>query len=160
VREGVTPLPHSLVYGGYNMNVKRELLEKMTKKDLIEHGNLTFGLSLNANHHKEDIVNAIERAGMRFRGNQDLSAGDVELKPDYTKIRLSAGELNPTGRPVIVGLNGKMYSIPVGVEINVPNPLVEILSNAIKKVYKQDPRTNELIVSEVNSYPFSIIARG
>jgi hypothetical protein len=144
----------------FKMEELKANLEKMSKKDLIEHANLTYGLALNANHQKHDIINAIERSQMRFRGNRELSIGANELKPGYSRIRMTAGELNPSGRPVIVGLNGKQFSIPVGVEVNIPNPLVEILENALRREYRQDPSTMELIMNEVPSYPFSVLARG
>ena len=138
-----------------------EELSAMKKPQLIEYANLTYGLAVNANHNKTDIINGIMSAHMKFRGNTNVALDTgQELRPGQAKIHISKTELNKRGHPVIVGLNGVMASIPVGQPVIVPEAYVEILRNAMRTEYELDVGTNELVPREVPSYPFNLISRG
>jgi hypothetical protein len=138
-------------------NVSEERLNAMTKEELVTYANMTFGLNVNAKMNKSDLIGAIMRSEQRFGGNADLLVGDSELPPGYAKLKINTTELNKAGRPVIVGLNGKMFSLPVGIEFGCPMPLVEILNNAVQYQYEQDPASLEMVRREVHSYPFTVL---
>lgn len=132
-------------------------LESMDKAELVTYANMTYGLNVNARTPKEELISNILRASQRYRGNSDIDMSDKVLKPGYARIRLNKNELNKAGRPVIVGLNGTMYSLPVGPEFNCPLPLVAILNNAVQTQYEVDPGTNELVPREIHAYPFVVL---
>lgn len=139
-------------------NKLTEKLEKMSKAELVTYANLTYGLNVNSNHGKDDLINAVTRAATKYAGNAQVSLDVSSLKPGHARIKINKTELNKQGRPVIVGLNGKMCSLPVGAEIVVPNALVEILNHATRYEYEVDPaQGNELVRREVQSYPFSVL---
>ena len=139
--------------------INREKLESMTKAELIVYANMTYGANVNSNHNKDNIIQTIERSAQKFAGNTDLNIDDGSaLKPGYARVKLNKTEINKSGRPVIVSLNGKAASLPVGVEIVVPIAYVEILNNAVQYRYEADPANeNELVRQEVHSYPFTVI---
>lgn len=134
-------------------------LESMTKADLVTYANMTYGCNVNSKLSKDDLIQTIERSARKFSGNTDIQVSDSNvLKPGYARIKISKTELNKHGRPVIVSLNGKAASLPVGLEIIVPLAYVEILNNAVQYKYEVDPANdNELVRQEVHSYPFSVI---
>lgn len=133
-------------------------LNDMDKAELVSYANLTYGLNVNSNLSKHDLVENITRASQKFAGNSLVEIEAKVLKPGFARIKVNKTETNKQGRPVIVGLNGKQYSLPVGVEITVPLPLVEILNNAVQYQYEPDPaRGNELVRREVHSYPFTTL---
>lgn len=134
-------------------------LEKMTKAELVVYANMTYGLNVNSNLDKYSLIDNIQRAALKFAGNVELTIEDENvLKPGYSRIKINKTETNKNGRPVIVSLQGKAASLPVGIEITVPNSYVEILNNAVQYRYEADPANdNELVRQEVHSYPFSIL---
>lgn len=70
------------------------------------------------------------------------------------KFRLTVHKSGEDKAPMIqVGVNGKIWHIKKGVEVIVPESVVEVLRNAIKDVYTQEGGT--LVQSELHSYPFS-----
>jgi len=56
-------------------------------------------------------------------------------------------------RPVAVGLNGTMYTVPRGVDVRVPVGVVNVLRDAVET--RVDPETMER--RPVPSYPFNIV---
>ena len=133
-------------------------LEGMSKAELVSYANLTYGLNVNSRLAKHDLVQAILKSSMQYAGNNQIEIDANTLKPGYARIKINKTELNKQGRPVIVGLNGKQYSLPVGPEISVPLPLVEILNNAVQFQYEADPANdNDLVRREVHAYPFTVL---
>lgn len=61
-------------------------------------------------------------------------------------------------RPVVVGYNGTLFSIPRGIPIVVPAPVMEILFNAEETLVEWDDKGNALTYRQAASYPTS--ARG
>jgi hypothetical protein len=137
----------------------RNRLESMTKPELITYANMTFGANVNSKMNKDSIIQTIERSTQKFAGNNELSIGDEDvLKPGYARIKINKTEINKSGRPIILSLNGKAASLPVGIEITVPMSYVEILNNAVQYRYEVDPANdNELVRQDVHSYPFTVI---
>jgi len=134
-------------------------LEAMSKSELVTYANMTFGLNVNSRLSKNDLIHAVTTASRKFAGSTKLLMQEHEgLPPGYARIKINKTELNKSGRPAILGLNGVHYSLPVGVEIQVPLPLVEILEHAVRYEYEPDPANdNELVRKEVHSYPFSVL---
>lgn len=138
-----------------------EMLEGMTKQELVKYANMTFGLSLTAKYAKHELITAIKDAQSKFRLNDNLQIGaalDDGLKPGYAEIQLHRTELTKGLKSAIVGLNGNMASLPIGTKFGCPLEYVEILNNAVRHEYEQDTTVDppELLRREVHSYPFTI----
>lgn len=136
-------------------------LNGMTHKELQAYANLTFGLAMKASHTKEDFINAILQSNARFQGNEQIEHyKGQDIPTGKARIKMSPNQSNKKGHPVVVGLNGTMYTIPVSVEVLIPIGLVEILDNAIRFEYDQNPETLEMERREVHSYPFALLGVG
>jgi hypothetical protein len=140
-----------------------EMLEGMTKQELVKYARMTFGLQVTAKYNKHDLVALVKDARGKFKMNDRLQLGDtVEddgLRPGYAEIQIHRTELTKGMKTVIVGLNGQMASLPIGSKpFGCPLELVEVLQHAVRHEYEQDTTVDppELIEREVHSYPFTI----
>jgi hypothetical protein len=138
-----------------------EMLEGMTKQELVKYANMTFGLSLTARYAKHELVETIQQAQQKFQLNDNLQFGaslEEGLKPGYAEIQLHRTELLKGLKAAIVGLNGKMASLPIGTKFGCPLEYVDILQNAVRMEYVQDTSVNppELLENPVHAYPFTI----
>ena len=134
-------------------------LEEMSKSDLVTYANMTYGLNTSSKFNKVELVAQINKAAQKYAGNTNVSINDKDqLQPGYARIKINKTELNKRGRPVILSLQGKAASLPVGVELTVPLAYVEILNNAVQYQYEPDPANDmELVRREVHSYPFTTL---
>ena len=139
--------------------LNNKALDAMTKPELVTYANMTYGCNVNSQLSKTDLIQTIEIASRKFAGNINLTVNDENiLKPGFARIKINKTEMNKNGRPIILSLNGKAASLPVGKEITVPLSYVEILNNAVQYKYEADPANdNELVRQEVHSYPFSVL---
>lgn len=139
-----------------------EMLEGMTKQELAKYGVMTYGLSLSTKYSKQDLIAYIQDAARKFKGNDSIQIGEhlksEELPPGCAEIQLHRTELNKNQNAAIVGLNGKMASLPIGNQFWCPLEYVEILKNAQRIEYEQDWTSDppKLIPREIHSYPFTI----
>ena len=61
-----------------------------------------------------------------------------------TRIILEENDnIPPTG--LFVGFNGNTYMIMAGIEVDVPDPLIEILDNAVQMIAIVNPQTKQVI---------------
>ena len=88
-----------------------------------------------------------------------------ELKPGYARIVLHK---DPTpghsNSPVPIGLNGKFYVVPRGVESDLPLEYVDVLIAAKQSVMRQKSEPSaanpagEVVWEDIYSYPFQVIS--
>jgi hypothetical protein len=148
------------------MNI--EDLKEMTKKELLAIANGVFDLKMNGSYAKEQILEAIQRAQGKYKGQAEvnvLSDNDdsTKVKPGYVKIRLQPGRYNPKNRPVFVSHNFKPALIPVNKDVILPVRYLTVLQDAVQRRYHQEDGEDgkpELVMQEEHSYPFSILERG
>lgn len=86
----------------------------------------------------------------------ELGTDNVKLKADmvYHIINIPKSEKAGGEEPVFVGWNGKGFTIPRGVDVKVPKPVVEILKNAKQDLITQD-EDGIIHHNDVPTYPFS-----
>lgn len=74
------------------------------------------------------------------------------------KVTITISEVDDVGgkRPVFVGVNGVGMLIPRGKPVDIPYRYYHALTNAIKTTHDQDEATQEIISSDVLSYPMSV----
>jgi len=74
--------------------------------------------------------------------------GDIadELKPIGKKVRIileENDEIPPSGQ--FIGINGAGYLLKPGIEVEVPDSIIEVLNNAIKSKPVIDPDTRRIV---------------
>ena len=145
--------------------LSRDTLSKMSKHELAKFAKTMYSLSLNPEQsHKDEMIDQLMSAIRRFQGNSDIRVvqqGDktTEVPPGYVKIKVSPGDHNPHNRPVIVGLNFKMASIPVNKEVILPGKWMTCLEDAVERKYYvgRDETGETLDWTDQHKYPFSIL---
>lgn len=137
-----------------------EMLEGMTKLELVKYARMTYNLSVNNRYQKHEIIAAIKDATKKFSMNKHLqSSGSIAssgLQPGYSEIQLHRTELTKGQRAAIVGLNGRMASLPIGEKFGCPIELVQVLNDAVGIEYEKNPDTDELEERKTHTYPFTI----
>jgi hypothetical protein len=125
----------------------------------------TLGVNAQRDWTKEDFVDAIkikqaEKSSVGFVFDTDQGP-----KPGYARVLIHRDNTpNHKNSPVHIGLNGQLYQVPRGVEVDVPIPFIEILKNArVKEMQKQVGSQNSNLPEEYKeqehtSYPFQVIA--
>lgn len=145
--------------------VSRDTLLKMNKNELSGYATTVYGLSINPEQtHKEEMVDFIMSAARKFKGNAAMKAvkmnTDVEVPEGYVKIRVSPGDHNPKSRPIVVGLNFDMATIPVNKDVVMHGKWVPCLEDAIERKYyvtRNEHGVEELDFNDQHKYPFSIL---
>jgi hypothetical protein len=112
--------------------------------------------SFSAAKMREKIVEHCKEQGIA------APTATVETKggqKEHPKIRINIAKQDKKGggEPAFVGYNGVGYTIPRGIDIDVPAPVVEILKNAKQDIVTQDPDTGEIQHEEVITYPFQVV---
>jgi hypothetical protein len=120
-----------------------------------------LGISAQRDWTAEDFVRAIKT---KQSGSVPSLVFDNSLapKPGYARIivhrDMTPGHKNT---PIHVGVNGLLYSIPRGIEVDIPEPHVKALYNAKSLVTNQTSEVEgrtEYKDSMVQSYPFQVLA--
>ena len=103
------------------------------------------------------IDEAIAAAGVgkAQTGAKATKAPAKEPNEKMYKIRISTDQTNPF--PVQVAVQGVLFLIDRGKDVEVPERVVEVLRNAVELRYVRDEKTGELTPYEHPSYNFSII---
>jgi len=137
-----------------------EMLEGMTKQELVKYARMTYNLSVNNRYQKHEIIGAIKDAAKKFSMNKHLqTSGSIStsgLQPGYSEIQLHRTELTKGQRSAIVGLNGRMASLPIGEKFGCPVELVAVLDNAVGIEYEKNPDTGELEERKTHTYPYTV----
>ncbi len=80
---------------------------------------------------------------------EDMAETKTETKKAETKkvfIRKPAGVKNEKSK--IVGLNGKMYTVPYGVEVEVPLGVAEILEMSERYAEKEEAEREKILANQ------------
>lgn len=82
---------------------------------------------------------------------------DAAKEMHYVTISIAKSDKPGGDEPVFVGVQGVGYTIPRGINIDVPASVVEILKNAMQDLVTQD-EDGEIHHNHVLAYPYNIIA--
>jgi len=146
-------------------NNPRDALLKLTVAELSSMARNLYGLNVGGATAKKELIDLIVNATQKFKGNADIQvvsedAQDEEVPKGYVKIRVSAGPLNPRNRPIIIGLNFKMASLPVNQPIVMPGKWLTCLQDAVESKAVIGTGTDgreELQWIEQQKHPFTIM---
>lgn len=126
-----------------------------SKKGLLDYAE-TLGLEV-----PEDVRGSFAKiqAFVRQATGEEVVAKEtaslVEEKPLRKTIIIQPSDTD--NQPVFVGLNGKGFAIPRGIEVTVPIGVIDILSSAVKRVPVKDGTNRISGWKDAQMYPFSIV---
>ena len=83
--------------------------------------------------------------------------GKIAKRSHMVTINIAKSEKAGGDEPVFVGVQGVGYTIPRGININVPSPVVEVLKNAMQDIMTQD-EDGEIHHNHVLAYPYNVVA--
>lgn len=123
-----------------------------------------LGIASQRDWTKEDYVNVIkhkqEQASHKFVFDTNLAPA-----PGFARIVVHRDPTpNHKNTPIHAGVNGRIYQIPRGIQVDVPLPVVEVLQNAVTVVTRQSQSESTdnpmgIYTDEPQlSYPFQIIS--
>lgn len=149
--------------------MKYESIDKLMEEshtDLISIANSEFNLGVNKQVKKEQIarmIMAVQSQGKIqsdievLRGDRAKNYEQEDLPEGYCIIRLNSGRGNPSGYPVVYGIQGRIGLLPVNKNFKAPEYIIEILSNALHEEIVKDRDQEEEVVTKTHSYPFTIL---
>lgn len=120
-----------------------------------------MGINANRDWTKEDFVRSLIAKGEQ--ASVGLVIDDENApRPGFSRIILhrdtSSGHKNS---PVQVGHNGQLYSIPRGVQVDVPTYIIHVLNDAEGKVMSEIEATSgpsTFVENTQKSYPYQVMA--
>ncbi len=136
-----------------NLNTLRLDLEENTLQELRTKAKKVYGIPVLRDHTKDDLIKLILGEAEKFDFAVE-SAGD--LKPGWSRIRLQPVQ-GRTSNQVYLCINNRSFSIPVNVEVDVPNKVVGVLNDAVESTPDLDQDSRVVGYSENLSYPFTLI---
>lgn len=144
--------------------MEKSTLEKLTIAELVAHANSNFGLNVNKDFSKPDLINMILQSQRKFKGNAGIrvmDAGDKSATPPgHIKIRVRPGKYDRTPRPVIIGHQFKLCSVPVNKDVILPAKYLACFEDAVQDTYFQDEETKEFVCQPEHAYSYSVLDRG
>ena len=144
----------------------RDTLSKMKKHEITGMIRMLYGVSINPEQYsKADLIDQGMKLARQYKGNADMRVvkkndKNVEVPEGFVKIRVSPGEYNKKARPIILGLNFDLCSVPVNRDVVMHGRWLPCLEDAVERRYAlgEDDDGNETLVwSDQHKYPFSII---
>lgn len=85
------------------------------------------------------------------------SVGTVPKDVKRVTINIAKQPTPDGAEPVFVGVQGVGYTIPRGINVQVPPAVVEVLKNAVQDIITQDEE-GEIHHQEVLTYPYNEVA--
>jgi hypothetical protein len=145
--------------------ISRDTLVKMNKNELVQFARHSYDLNLNAEQtHKEELIDFIMSAARKFKGNAEMKYvrmnAPIDVPEGYVKVRVSPGDHNPNNRPVVVGLNFVMASVPVNMDVVMHGKWLTCLKDAVERKYfvsRQDNGRETLDYNDQHKHPYSIL---
>lgn len=140
-----------------------ETLDSLNMAELRMYAKL-MGISARRDWSKDDFVKAIKIRQESVYGGSSVEDTDDDLPPGHAKILImrdpTPGHNNSS---IPLGLNGRLFIAPRGVEFNIPMEYINVLADAKSKVLRQVEAPSlhkpEGVVKEeeIYSYPFQVL---
>jgi len=126
----------------------------------INNINLNLSLAMNEDTMRQRILDKCSELNIDPPVSKIHAKGGAakNKKSKYITINV-AKQVGPGGsEPAFVGVQGVGYTIPRGINVDVPESVVEALNNAVQDIVTQDPDTAEILHEDVLTYPFQVIS--
>ena len=155
--------------------------DEASLQDLKKFAAQVLGMSTHPSIGEETLRSKIRQAYsgdtitiLVLDGEDEAFIGDAPAPPSKTpndgkalrgssaendpKVQITIAEMPGAGgkRDVFVGVNGVGMMIPRGKPVDIPYRYYEALTHATQTLYDQDEATQEVISSEVPSYPMNV----
>lgn len=130
-----------------------------------------MGVNAQRDWKKEDFVKAIKakhaaaELSIHTSALSETNLGKDPLPPGHARILVhrdpSPGHSNS---PIPVGLNGRTFFVPRGVEVVIPLEYVDVLADAKSTILRQkkepsrDEPYGQVVEEDILSYPFQVLA--
>lgn len=146
---------------------ERSQLDVVDSFDIAELRRAAKALNIEARRDwdKADYISAIKAKQAKKTAAAVVFDTELGPKPGYARIVLHRDPMpGHKNSPVQVGVNGRLLSIPRGIEVDIPIPHVEALRNAKGKIprMQQDANPNQpggiYKDEEIYSYTFDVRA--
>jgi len=133
------------------------------KHQLKFHAKNEYGLSLSLVMTETTMRERIQKhcAENKIKPPTAKVDGSRGKKHDkYITVNIAKQDKKGGAEPAFVGVQGVGYTIPRGINVDVPASVVEVLKNAKQDIITQDTETGEMHSEEVLTYPFQIVSGG
>ena len=140
--------------------MKREELEEFSKKELIEHAEVQ-GVKINAQldtkgtlidkilgEHKPTTTAKAKHIEPKLGSLYDLQGNKIEAK--MWKLTIFSTESDKSDVPIIV--NGHNFIVKRDVEVEIPEPYIEVLRNSMITTTRQDPDDGRSVPVNIMNY--------
>ncbi len=118
--------------------------------------NLTLSLSMKEITMRQKIQDFCTEHDLEAPKAQIAGKGSLR-NSEYATINVAKSAEKDGGAPFFVGVQGRGYMIPRGIDVDVPVPVLGVLENAVLDVVTQDEDTAEIMHEDVLQYPFNVI---
>lgn len=125
----------------------------------------TLGITAARDWNKEDFVSAIKRKQSVDATTRVVFDSSRDPAPGYARVLLHRDPTpNHANSPVPIGLNGQIYMVPRGVEVDVPKEFVGVLNDAKTLQVRQQEQESRINPGGVykeelqTSYPFQVLS--
>jgi hypothetical protein len=120
-----------------------------------------LGLSLSMSMSETTMREKIEK--FHVKNDMEMPVSELEVSPAIKNqttftINIPKSPLPNGDEPVFVGVQGVGYMIPRGINLKVPESVVEVLRNAIQDTVTQD-EDGTIHHNESPAYPFSVLEK-
>lgn len=145
-------------------------LDELDIAELRKYAKL-LGITAQRDWNKEDFVRAVQanqqaQALLKYAntGSSTNDGSPSKLKPGYARVIVHRDPVpGSANSPVPLGLNGRFFMCPRGVEVELPLEYVNVLADAKVTVVRQkkEPSANhpegEIVEEDILSYPFQVL---
>lgn len=143
------------------MSYTEQQLSKLTESALAKLAKEEFGLDT-GNDSKASMVKAVLAAQAEAEQDVAVPAADPgppepPAPPKRFKIIVHNQEGVENTAFVKVGVNGTMYQIKREVEVEVPEPVVNVLKEAVIDKYEPGPDGSGTALVKVRRFPFTVL---
>lgn len=142
--------------------MKREKLEEMTRQQLLDHAEVQ-GVKISQPDSKETIINKIMgdvKIEVKSEAKSDLPLPQLGSLRDLqgnlivcktVKLTIFSTENDKGDVPIII--NGHNFIVKRDVEVEIQEPYVGLLRDAIVTTVRQDPDTGRMIPQRIMNFP-------
>lgn len=153
------------------INIANPNIEEL-KVQLKSFARDNLGVTIPSNMLPENMIQKIRDAcgekGVQEPFFEQTTVSGVEQtdtsnlpKAGYVRIIIAKQDNKNGGtEPAFIGFQGTGYTVPRGIECDVPRGVVNILGNAKQDIITQDEDTNELLSETIQTYPFEVRSSG
>lgn len=135
-------------------------LNTASKAEMKEYGRDELGLTLTMNM-SEDTMRQRIRDQLTELGRPEpekpINLGQKGKEASYVEINIAKSKEKGGARPVPVGVNGVMYTVPRGKNVLVPPSVEYVLRKAVATTYEQDDETGQMHDTDSLRFPYQVV---